>query len=266
MIKDAENAAKWYGKAMEAPRGITNEMRFHYGEVLMSLQRYDSAAKYLGLYSAAVPGNRRAANMLKGCERAKTTLANMPEGVAKFLTINTDGTDFGPAIDGNKLAFTSDDAILGGAMKKDKWTGGNYYNIYKVSCDMDGGCGTDYQPVSEKLNSKYHDGTCVFVNHGRQMYFTRSSIEADVFGESTVADQNGTVHLDIMIADDYDTIQKRYKKLVPFAFNDKNSNTTHPAVSPDGNTMIFASDIVGGEGGIDLYMCKKMLTEHGLRL
>ncbi len=111
--------------------------------------------------------------------------------------------------------------------------------------------------MSEKLNSKYHDGTCTFVNGGRQMYFTRSSIEADVFGESSVADQNGTVHLDIMIADDYDTIQKRYKKLVPFAYNDKNSSTTHPAVSPDGNVMIFASDIAGGEGGIDLYMCKK---------
>src|SRR6187399_1354382 len=70
LTKDPAQAAIWYAKALTAPRKITPEMRFHYAEVLMKLEEYDTAAMILRQYIAKVPGDRRATNMLRGCESA----------------------------------------------------------------------------------------------------------------------------------------------------------------------------------------------------
>ena len=41
----------------------------------------------------------------------------------------------------------------------------------------------------------------------------------------------------------------------PFTYNDPACNTGHPAVSPDGRMLFFASDRPGGQGMSDLYVC-----------
>jgi len=41
----------------------------------------------------------------------------------------------------------------------------------------------------------------------------------------------------------------------PFGYNDPNYNVGHPAISPDGRMLFFASDMPGGEGASDLYVC-----------
>ncbi|MBN2862106.1 MAG: PD40 domain-containing protein [Bacteroidales bacterium] len=43
----------------------------------------------------------------------------------------------------------------------------------------------------------------------------------------------------------------------PLNFCHGNSTYTHPTVSPDGNIMIFASDMSGSRGGTDLYITRK---------
>ncbi len=41
----------------------------------------------------------------------------------------------------------------------------------------------------------------------------------------------------------------------PFQHNDPTVNLIHPSLSEDGNMLFFASDVPGGEGGFDLYVC-----------
>ena len=41
----------------------------------------------------------------------------------------------------------------------------------------------------------------------------------------------------------------------PFKYNDPANNLIHPSLSQDGNMLFFASDMPGGEGGFDLYVC-----------
>ena len=257
LMKDPEQAAMWYSRALTAPRKVPKDLKLHYGEVLMMLQKYDTATMMLQQYVATAPNDRRAANMIRGCEAAKAMMEAFPEGLSRPVAINTDRADIGPAIFGNSLVFTTD-SMISGAAKKDKWTGQYYFNVYKVTCDKSGNCGTDITQLGGKLNTKYHDGTPAFSSDGQQMYFTRTFTETDGFGGiSGVSDQQGTVHLDIMIADNYDAEKKEFKKVHPFPFNDKAYSTTHPALSPDGSMLIFASDMAGGAGAVDLYMSRK---------
>ncbi|MBL7831811.1 MAG: OmpA family protein, partial [Saprospiraceae bacterium] len=43
----------------------------------------------------------------------------------------------------------------------------------------------------------------------------------------------------------------------PFPFNSDEYDNCHPALSADGNVLVFASDMPDGEGGMDLYVCFK---------
>jgi len=46
----------------------------------------------------------------------------------------------------------------------------------------------------------------------------------------------------------------------PFVHNRPNYTTTHPSLSRDGKRLFFASDIPGGYGGFDIYVCERTLT------
>lgn len=256
LMKDPKQAVIWYARAMSGqPKFITKEMKLHYGEVLMMQGCYDEAAYWIRQYVTATPNSRKAANMLKGCEIAPSLLEAKQQGTIGFMAVNTDGSDFAPAIFDKSLVFTSN-TVLTGTAKKDKWTGSHYNNIYKVTCDNRGYCNGDYKQFGGKVSSKYHDGVASFSRDGKEMYFTRTMVEEDMFGQNAVSDQ-GTVHLEIMIVDDYDAKEQTFKKTRAFAFNNKKYSTIHPAISPDGNSLLFASDMPGGEGAIDLYISRK---------
>lgn len=255
LTKDARGASAAYAKAVTMPQ-TTDETRLHYAQVLMTLQRYDEAADMLKQCQAGMPGDRRVINMLEGCSKAMSIVNGVPEGTADLLGFNTDGSDFGPALWEKQLVFTTD-SVLSGASKKDNWTGMPYYNIYSIACNMGGRCSGEFEQMGGKVNTEYHDGPAMFTKDGNQMYFTRTTLVNQFFSRTPVSDPSGTVRLQIMIAEDYDAVEKKFKKITPFRYNNKNYSTAHPAISPDGSMLIFSSDMSGGEGGTDLYMCRR---------
>src|SRR5690606_13800639 len=107
MIKEPEKAAVWYSKSL-ALGGAPPETKLSYGEVLMTLQQYEDAAKWLREYQQANPRDRRVANLITSCQQAGPRMMQMPVGVAAFMPFNSDGNEFGPSIRKNQLVFTSD--------------------------------------------------------------------------------------------------------------------------------------------------------------
>src|SRR5690606_7294528 len=87
--------------------------------------------------------------------------------------------------------------------------------------------------------------------------FTRTTQARQFISRQPVSDPGGTVRLQIMIADEYDTTTRQYNKITPFRYNDKDYSTAHPAISPDGNLLVFSSDMPGGEGQTDLYLSRR---------
>lgn len=258
MVKDPAAATVWYSKAI-LDASCSLETKLHYAQALMNLQRYNDAIPYLKQYQASSTADRRIANMIKSCEMAGDMMNKMPNGAAKFLPINTDGSEFGPSINGNKLVFTSDSSINTNS-KIDKWTGNPYYNIYTITCSENGRCSGDLDVVKGKVNTKYHDGPAVFTAEGDKMYFTRTNYQKQFLYNGSLPDNEGVVRLQIMVATDYDSATQAFKKVKPFLFNDKDYSTAHPAISPDGKVLVFSSDMPGGVGGSDLYMCTKDAT------
>ena len=253
-----QKAADTYVKAVNM-KGCSNEAMLSYAQLLMEMMQYSDAEKWLKEYQKSNKTERRAANLISGCATAKNIIQSIPQGVATLLAFNTDGNEFAPTLWKGNLVFASDTAI---DLKKktDNWTGKAYYNIYSTPSSGKEQCGNEFNKLTgtKQLNNKYHDGPCTFSADGKQMYFTRSRYNDNLFSRKPVSNGDSIVLLEIMIASDYDTDTKKIKTITPFEYNSKDYSVAHPSVSPNGKVMAFSSTMPKGYGGSDLYICKKI--------
>lgn len=251
-------ASASYAKAVKMP-GCRPAVVLRYAQLLMQLMDYGEAEKWLKEYQKTYKSDIRVANLLAGCNAAQAALVAIPPGIVKFLPFNTDGSDFGPAIWKGNLVFASDTAI-DLKKKKDYWTGKSYYNLYSVPCDNRGNCKEEMKKLSEtkKANIKYHDGPATFTADGKQMYFTRTKYNDNFLAKKTDPGKDSFVLLEIMIASNYDTAAKQFKTITPFQHNSDDYSAAHPSVSPNGKLLAFTSNMKKGQGGSDIYICKKM--------
>lgn len=257
VTNDLQKAADAYGKAVNM-QSCSKAVVLRYAQILMQLMQYDDAKKWLKIYQASYPDDKRIANLIAGCGNAKSRWDAIPEGTSTLLPFNTDGSDFAPTMWKGKLVFTSD-TDMDVKKKTDNWTGRSYYNIFSIKCDNKGQCDSGLDKISgtKGVNIKYHDGPCTFSADGRQMYFTRSRSVDRLFGNKSVSNKDSLVVLEIMIASDYDTSDKKFKTIEPFPYNNEAYAVQHPAINPNGKILVFSSNMPKGYGGSDLYMCKK---------
>lgn len=252
-----EKASESYSKAVNIA-GCSLVVVLRYAQLLMQLMQYDEAQKWLKKYQETYKNDKRVANLISGCNSAAQSLDALPTGTVSLLAFNTDGSDFAPTLWKNKLVFASDTAI-DTKKKKDFWTGRSYYNMYAVPCDK-GICKPELQKLSEtkKANIKYHDGPATFSADGKLMYFTRTKYNDNFFAKKTDPGKDSFVLLETMIATDYDSTSKEFKTITPFQHNSDECSVAHPAISPSGKVLAFTSNMKKGQGGSDIYICKKM--------
>lgn len=101
-------------------------------------------------------------------------------------------------------------------------------------------------PFSSTVNTKYHDGPCVFTKDGNTMFFTRNNYKSG----KRRKDKDKVTRLKLFYSQIENGVWSNPKE-VPFNSNDY--STGHPALSQDDKTLYFVSDMPGGEGGTDLY-------------
>ncbi len=257
VANNLQGALKAYAKAVKLP-GCSNTIMLRYAQVLMQMTQYDEAVKWLEKYKETNKTDRRAANNIAGCAYGKNMMHAIPQGTATLLPFNTDGSDFAPVMWKGKLVFTSDTAT-DVKKKKDTWTGRSYYNLFSVSCDDKGNCGNEFDKIAEtkSLNIKYHDGPATFTADGKQMYFTRSRYNESFMAKKSVSNKDSIVLLEIMIATEFDNENKKFKTITPFQYNSDEYSVAHPSISPNGKVLVFSSNMPKGQGGSDLYLCKK---------
>lgn len=98
------------------------------------------------------------------------------------------------------------------------------------------------------LNSAYDEGACCFSPDGREMYLTKC-----------VTDPSWPRYAKIVKASRADASWGKPSEVE--LTRDTLSSFAHPAVSPDGEWLYFASDMPGGMGGLDIWRVR--ITGHG---
>ncbi len=234
----SEAAEKWYKTAIEGGQNGP-EVRVHYAKMLLSNNKTDEARTEAERVTTAAPNNIQAQNILKACDTRAILLQNGDRYTIEPTAFNAEGVDFCPTYLGTDLVFTSDRDTEGS--ERSDWTGRNYTSLYRVAPN-----GSAAERLQGDINGRYNDGAAVFSSDGQTMFFTRNNY---VEGERRTSKQD-VVKLVLATA----TLQNGQWKIGPmFPHNSNEWNTAHPAISPDGNTLVFASDRPGGLGGMDLW-------------
>ena len=80
------------------------------------------------------------------------------------------------------------------------------------------------------------------------MYFSRNNY----YDAKKINDEKGVMHVGIYSAD---LIDGKWENVKPSNLNNPNYIVYHPSLSEDGKKLYFSSDMPGGIGGTDIYMC-----------
>ena len=98
-------------------------------------------------------------------------------------------------------------------------------------------------PLTGFVNTKYHEGPGALLPDGSLM-FTRNNY----FKGKASTSKDGVTRLKLFTA-----VAPGLDEIKPFRYNNDEYSTGHPALNAAGTLLIFASDMPGGQGGVDLY-------------
>lgn len=244
-LRSPENAVFYYGDVIEDTT-ISPEYYYKYAQALRGVKRYEESKAWLKKYLEAGAASKDISGLMEDPKYKIQTVYRLEK--AEF---NSENSDFGVFKKDDVLYFVS--AREDGDNNKGKvyaWNGEPYLDIFQ----MDTATNT-VTPVSGDINSKLHDGPLVISPDGKTAYFTRNNILGNKEGKR---DDKQTNHLKIYKASLDGSEWKDVKEL---SINDNIYSTGHPAISPDGKTLYFTSDKLGGLGETDIY--KVSINEDG---
>lgn len=256
MINDMKNAEEWYKEAVKLNESEPNN-KLYYAQALMANEQYNEAKFWLNDYLTSVPSDKRAKNLADACNNIKS-FQNLNSSYEVFqlpYPINTSKSEMGPSIYKGDLIFSSDrDSLV--VRNSHSWTGRNFYEIYNSSVRGDVEVAKYGKPSkigSKNTLTRFHEGPVTFTKDGNTMIFTRNNFSK---AEGVGKDNEGTVKLKLYQAD-LSSGKWSSSDGSAMSFNSDQYNVAHPALTGDGKTLYFSSDMPGGYGGMDIYVARK---------
>ena len=246
-VNDPKNAETWYKLAVKSSYSKP-EAQYWFAESLKKNGKYPLAIDEFKKYKQVAPSDARADQEIRACELAIEWMRN-PEAykVDDLKDINSKESDFSPAYgrdDFGLIYFTSsrDDAA---GNKTHGATGQSYTDIFETRVDKKSKWSTPV-PV-EVINSEVEEGTPSFSPDFKELYFTRCEVGK--------REKKGCI---IMYSKKTGDVWSEPKNTGILA---DSVVAAHPAISPDGTTLYFVSDIAGGSGRKDIW--KSTRTKSG---
>ncbi|WP_207427125.1 OmpA family protein [Pedobacter sp. SYSU D00535] len=255
-INDTEGAERAYAQVLTFS-GFDPINYKYYADALKQNGKFEEAKRNYTLWGQNAPAQAGEATRLANSTDVARMWAENPDQNVKIenaSALNTPYSEFSPVIYKEGIVFTSDRLFSQKTKGKKKeeifgWTGNPYLKIYQLT-SLNGG---NLQPFSSVLNEDYHNGPAVFTNSGDLVFFTRTEAP-----KGKKKDRPSIVTKKIYYSRQSGNTWESPR---PLELNSPDYSIQHPALSPDGSILYFASDMPGGLGGMDLYASKK--TENG---
>lgn len=243
-------AAKWYYDLVtKYPNDAVAMDYFRAAQCMKSIGQQEEAAKLMEQYIAK--GGKVVA--IESYTNVADTL--FEKGVQNKLfeiekvAVNTEFSDFGPTFYGDYIVFTSSSDSLQAFDEKrvdlSGWDNQPFLDLYQAKLDASMSL-TNPEALKGDVNSKYHESTAAFTKDGNTMYFTRNNYLNGKKGR----DKDYVVKLKVYKASKQGDSWGNVKEL---PFNSDQYSVAHPALSPEGDKLYFASDMPGSLGMSDIW-------------
>ncbi|MCC6372308.1 MAG: PD40 domain-containing protein [Bacteroidia bacterium] len=233
-------AEESYARLVEAPDKTAADV-FAYAQVLKMNGKYQEATAQMDAYGSMQANDSRVKLLNGNKNYTQELLVDKGQFAVKNLEENSPEEDFGAVYFKDKVVFTSSKHVL--SLAKRKWNGNNL-NFLDLYISKPDSASSELRHIERlsSVNKKYHEGPASYSKDGNVAFFTVDNYE------STSSD--GTRKLQLF---ESKFVNGKWSKLQAFPLNNKEYSTGHAALTADGNTLYFASDMPGGKGGVDLY-------------
>ncbi len=243
-IHDYPKAEVYYKRAAELfPNNA--DVQLKYGQILKSNSKLEQAKEVFVVYANANPTDAAGQSFLLSCDRVRSWSVQTPGyEVENKADLNSELSDFSPMPFGNGVAFVSDRFAESSDATGAEEVG--YLSITFSEMNSDSSF-KRAKPISNMINDEFHNGPICFSNDQSEAYFTRVGYDRKKGKDFVSKPQIFVSKRD----------GEKWGKPQPFQHNDENYAFSQPALSPDGKTLYFASDMPGTMGGLDIFSCKK---------
>jgi len=241
-INDMKKAETYYRRVVKG-KEVDSETVYNYAQALKANGKFSDYNTWMKKFAQMQPNDSRAVAFMKNPDyipammekEQKFELTNMKD-------INTKYSEFGGIVVGKDFYFTS---ARNTSRKKYGWDEQPFLDIYKAT--NVGGTIKDAELVGGDVSSKYHEGNVAITADGKRMYFDSNDYLKGKYKKS----EDGINQINLYYAE---KIDGEWKGVQSVPFNSSEYSTGHPALSPDGKTLYFVSDMPGGVGMSDIYM------------
>ncbi len=250
-INEFEKAEEWYAKAVKLS-DVAPLTYYYYGQVLRVNEKYDLAAVQFRKFANLDPDDLRG-NLYAGyCDSVyRLNDSDLSFEVKNMDTLNSSYEEFSPVYYKEGIVFTSN-KITDPSRRLDKWAGAAYFHFFY----------SDYMPaqsaefpsfeppvtIFSTLDNGYHAATCSFDTSFSKMYFTQTDRER-------VKRDEEHIRTHILKIFSSENEEGKWVSEKPFYLNNDKFSVSHPSLNSDGTCLYFASDMPGGFGETDIYVC-----------
>lgn len=160
--------------------------------------------------------------------------------VVNFSAVNSENLEFSPTLYNDGIIYVASRPRSKNKKKKNNKITFDlkYYDLKKQAG------ATDF--YEKDINDLHHFGPCAFNPIGKEIFYSEN------YKDKKGADDR--YHMKLVRAV---FSNDNWKIIDDFPFNSHEYSIFHPAISQDGSTMVFASNMPGGYGKMDLYSITK---------
>lgn len=248
-LNQMEEARSWFEKVIREHR-LEGEQMFQYAQVLKALGSYEKAEQWFLAYARANKDDQERGNhFAQSCRFARNQIGQSSSYLVSNEFINSNASDFAPTFYGDQVVFSS--ARNNRQQPGASWTGRSNNQLYMARLG-----GNGFLEAEVPLQSRMREN---FVNLGPLTY--GPELREVVYTKNNFID--GTRHmptggLELSMAMSPINQNGEWTEEIPFPYNGSGFSTGWPNISPDGNTLYFASDRPDGFGGFDIYVSYRM--------
>ena len=244
-IDNTVKAEPLYKTITDSSAASTGEI-LCYAKVLMSNGKYEEAKKAFQKYNSLKPDDGVAKILAAACDSAIVFSSAQSSFMIRNEFIGGFQLQLGVVPYKNGIVFSASKAQLN-RKKTNFGSDDSYLDMYFMRRDSTGWGSPE--AIKGEVNGPYHEGPATFTDNDTVMYFTRSNYAVRRLKKNNNNINTLKIFRSSLVNGEWKNMQE-----LPFASADYSCG--HPALSEDGKTMYFISDMPGGYGETDIYVTK----------